>query len=107
MMSLAPSWRTSSSGRHSTLIPHARSVSAIARAFDRAASIAEEGASAIKLGEALGGGKRRPRGRPHPRHSPALLIDQDRQIGAAGQIAQRIGQPQELLGIVAIALGTG
>ena len=58
----------------------------------------------IQPREILGGGERRPFRRLHPRDAPALLIDQDRQIAAAAEVAQRIREPKQLLRVAAIAL---
>ena len=57
----------------------------------------------IEHREPLGGGKCRPFRRPHPRHPAAFLIDQDRQVVAAAELAQAVGQPQQLLRVGAIA----
>jgi hypothetical protein len=53
---------------------------------------------------ALGRGECRPFGRLHSGDSAALLVDEDWEVGAPGQLAQRIGQPQHLLLRVAVAL---
>ena len=104
MMSLAPSCRTSSRGRAFTLTPTERSISAIARALARAASIADDGAARYsKANRSAGGNAGHSGGFIRATRPPSWSIRMGRSARPR-QLAQRIGQPKQLLRISQLRL---
>ncbi len=68
------------------------------RRFDRAG-----GGAVIQGVERRAARERRPFRRLHPRHAPAFLIDQDRQVGAAVETTKLVGQAPQLVAIFDVA----
>ena len=77
MMSCAPGWGTSSSGRQSTVTPASRSISASAVGVGAHRLHRRDGRHIVQPVERGAGRKGGPFRRLHPRHAPALLVDQD------------------------------